>query len=45
MIEGGWAYVVSAYAATVIGLAALALTAFLRARHWARRARDLDQRT
>lgn len=44
MIEGGWAYVAAAYAVTVIGLGGLAAAAFLRADHWARRARDLDQR-
>jgi hypothetical protein len=45
MIEGVWAYVTPAYALTIIGLGALALATFLRARHWAARARDLDRRS
>mgnify|MGYP001321875030 CR=1 FL=1 len=43
MIESGWAYVAGAYAATLIGLGALVLTAHLRAHYWARRARELDK--
>lgn len=45
MIEGGWSFIYAAYAITALGLGGLALTTFLRARAWARRARDLDQRT
>lgn len=44
MIEGGWAFVTPAYAVALIGLGAAALIAFLRARHWAKRARELDQK-
>jgi heme exporter protein CcmD len=44
VIEGGWNFVAPAYAATVLGLGALALVIFLRARHWARRVRELEQK-
>lgn len=44
MIEGGWAYVIAAYAVTLLGLGALALWVFARARAWARRAKDLEPR-
>lgn len=44
MIEGGWPFINAAYAVTVIGLGAGALVVFLRARHWAKRARDLEQK-
>lgn len=43
MIEGGWAFINAAYAVTVLGLGTGALIVFLRARHWAKRARELDQ--
>ena len=43
MIEGGWNFVIGAYAVTLSGLAVLALTVVLRARHWARQARELDR--
>jgi hypothetical protein len=44
VIEGGWAYVIPAYAATTVGLGALALAIFLGARRWAARARALEER-
>jgi heme exporter protein CcmD len=43
MVEGGWPYVWGAYALTIGVLCALALIVWLRLRHWARQARDLDQ--
>jgi hypothetical protein len=43
MIEGGWPFINAAYAVTVLGLATAALIVFLRARYWAKRARELDQ--
>ncbi|MBI3437594.1 MAG: heme exporter protein CcmD [Proteobacteria bacterium] len=42
MITGGWHFVVAAYAVTLGGLAVLAVTVALRARGWAKRARELD---
>ena len=42
MISGGWNFVIAAYAVTLGGLAVLALTVALRARGWAKRARELD---
>jgi hypothetical protein len=42
MIAGGWNFVIAAYAVTLGGLAALALLVALRARQWAKRARELD---
>jgi uncharacterized membrane protein len=42
MITGGWSFVIAAYAVTLSGLAVLALVVALRARQWAKRARDLD---
>lgn len=44
MIEGGWSFVAAAYAVTFTGIGALALIAFLRARAWAKRARELEPR-
>lgn len=44
MIEGGWSYVYGAYALTVVLLGGVAIWVALRARHWAREARKLDQR-
>jgi hypothetical protein len=38
-----WPYITGAYAATGVGLAALALNTFLRLRYWARRAREEDK--
>jgi hypothetical protein len=43
MIEGGWVFVAPAYAVALLALAAAALVVFLRARYWARRARELDR--
>lgn len=45
MIEGGWPYVIAAYAVTSLGLGALALTIILRARRWSRQARELEKRS
>ncbi len=42
MISGGWSFVIAAYGVTLGGLAVLALVVALRARQWAKRARDLD---
>lgn len=44
MIEGGWPFVIAAYAVTSLGLGALALMVVLRAARWARQARDLEKR-
>jgi len=44
MIQGGWSYVDAAYAVTLTGLAALAAVVLLRLRHWAQKARALDER-
>jgi heme exporter protein CcmD len=44
MIAEGWNFVIAAYAVTLGGLAALALTVALRARTWTKRARELDRR-
>lgn len=44
MIEGGWAYIYAAYAATLALLGGLALAIFLHARRWASEARKLDER-
>jgi heme exporter protein CcmD len=44
MIEGGLPYVYAAYAVAALLLGALTLTIALRARHWAKEARELDQR-
>jgi hypothetical protein len=42
MISGGWNFVIAAYAVTLGGLAVLAIIVTLRARAWAKRARELD---
>lgn len=42
MISGGWAFVIAAYVVTLGGLAVLALAVIVRARTWAKRARQLD---
>ena len=42
MISGGWNFVIAAYLVTLGGLAALAITIALRARAWAKRAKQLD---
>lgn len=42
MISGGWPFVIAAYAVTLSGFAILALVVALRARQWAKRARELD---
>jgi len=44
MIEGGLDFVYAAYALTAGALGVLALAVVLRARHWARRARELEKR-
>jgi len=44
MIEGGFEYVYAAYALTAGALGLAALIVVLRARHWAREARKLDER-
>jgi heme exporter protein CcmD len=44
MIAGGWNFVIAAYAVTLGGLAMLALSVVLRARTWAKRARELDRK-
>ena len=44
MIQGGWVFVTPAYVVTIGGLAVLALVAFVRARHWAKKARELESR-
>jgi heme exporter protein CcmD len=42
MITGGWTFVIAAYGVTLGGLAVLAISVALRARSWAKRARELD---
>ncbi len=42
MISGGWNFVIAAYAVTLGGLAVLAIVVMVRARAWAKRARELD---
>lgn len=42
MITGGWTFVIAAYVVTLGGLAVLAITVALRARAWAKRAKELD---
>jgi hypothetical protein len=44
MIEGGWTFVWSAYAAAIGGLGVLAVVVVARLRVWEQRARTLDQR-
>lgn len=45
MIEGGWSYIVAAYAVAVVALVALTLSVILRAHHWAKQARALEDKT
>jgi len=45
VIAGGWSFVIAAYAAAGVSLAALVIVVALRARHWAKRARELDRKT
>lgn len=42
MITSGWAFVIAAYCVTLGGLLVLAISVALRARTWAKRARELD---
>ncbi len=42
MIEGGWAFVVAAYAVTISALIVLAAVVMLRARRWAKQAKELE---
>jgi heme exporter protein CcmD len=42
MIHGGWPFVIAAYAVTLGGLLVLAISVAVRARTWAKRARELD---
>ncbi len=44
MIEGGLNYVYAAYAAALGGLTVLTLIIVLRAIHWAREAKKLEER-
>lgn len=43
MISGGWAYVWPAYALTLGALFVLAAIVIVRARRWAKAARELDK--
>ena len=43
MIEGGWEYVVPAYAIALGALAALVIAVALPTRRWAKRAKALEQ--
>lgn len=43
MIEGGWFYVYASYAVAGLSLIALALGVMLNIRHWARRAKELEE--
>lgn len=45
MIEGGWFYVYGAYGVTLAALLALVVVVALRARRWAKAARELDEKT
>lgn len=42
MIAGGWTFVIAAYGLTLGGLLVLAISVAVRARTWAKRARELD---
>lgn len=44
MIDGGWPFVFAAYGVTILVLIGLVLNTVLRARVWARRARELEAR-
>lgn len=43
MIEGGWAFIWSAYGVTLMSLVALALVVVLRLAYWSKRARELER--
>lgn len=43
MIEGGWAFVIAAYALTFGALAVLVLAIAINARRWANEAKKLDR--
>lgn len=43
MIEGGWNYVVPAYAVALGAIVVLTVAVIARLRLWARRARELDK--
>lgn len=43
MIEGGWPFVLTAYAVAGVALIALVVLALLSARRWAREAQRLDR--
>lgn len=43
MISGGWAYVWPAYGVSIAALVVLVVIVTLRARRWAKAARDLDR--
>lgn len=43
MIEGGWDFVVTAYAIALGALGVLAVVVAARLRTWSRRARELDK--
>lgn len=46
MIAGDvWVYVEAAYVVTALLLGGVAFIVFLRARYWARRARELDRKS
>ena len=44
MIGSGWAYVWPAYGVSIVALLALAAVVLLRARRWAKAARELEQK-
>lgn len=44
MISGGWAYVWPAYGVSVAALLVLAVIVIVRARRWAKAARELDRK-
>ncbi len=44
MIDGGWPYVLAAYAVAIGALAVLAVAVATRLSHWSRQARAMDER-
>ncbi|MFO1016015.1 MAG: heme exporter protein CcmD [Hyphomonadaceae bacterium] len=44
MVEGGWNFIWPAYALTVLSLGGAALFVLLRARYWAKQAKQLDRK-
>ncbi len=44
MIEGGWAYIWSAYALALSALAIVTIVVIVRLAHWSKRARALERR-